>query len=612
MNMKRNIPIILASAIAFATLSSCASDSTSPLSGEGSFSLKVKVEQAETRAAMSQDELLSTAKVSIYKGDFSGKVREYVYSQIPASIMLPADDYRVDVVAGELVKATPAVASWERKSYKGSSDVTIAAGASSDVSVTAKVCNVVSNITFDQTVSDMFEEGFTCSVALSADGADGQLVYDAANKGKDGFFIVTGFEPSLFWTFSGNLKKDGSTITKSGEIKSVEEGKRYKLNLKYIEKDGRLSFEILVDESTNDIYNNIIFEATSTGIAQSSRFEVWAGHFTAHADVDESQYDKDKVFFEVREKGTEKWSGVKAARESEGSYSAEISGLAPSTTYEYRLALTDSGSGETEYLPASSDITTEDAPAMPNAGFETTSNDESSKYKSFYDPASSDPSLQKPWWGNGNAGSAIGNGVICYPDASEYKEGRQSACLHSQNVIIKFAAGNLFSGHFGTTIGMSGGTVFFGRPFTARPTALRLWMKYSGGVINYDSANVPDAGKKGNYDKASIRIALGTWDYRKYGGDADSPVLINTTDESTFVDFSTDGSTIAFGERIVPSDDSNPAKDWTQVTIPIDYRNKAAYPTHIIISCASSMYGDYFAGYAGSKLWVDGMELIYE
>ena len=610
MNMRNKLTIIIL-ALAAAALGACANYDETP-AAKGSFSLDVRMGESATKVAMSQDELLSSAKVSIYKGDFSGKVREYVYSQIPASIMLPADDYRVDVAAGELVKSDPAVASWDQKSYKGSSDVKITAGASTAVTITAKVCNVVSNITFDQTVADSFADGYTCSVGLDAENSSDRLVYSAADNGKDGFFIVSGFEPSLLWTFSGTLKKDGSAFTKSGEIKSVEKGKRYRLNLKYVEKDGRVDFELLVDESTKNIYDDIIFEATSTGIAQSSRYEVWAGHFTAHADVDESQYDKDKVFFEVREKGTEDWRRVDATRDAEGSFSAEIAGLAPSTTYEYRLVLTDVGSEEVEYLPAPSDITTEDAPAVPNGGFETTSNDESSKYKSFYDPASSDPSLQKPWWGNGNAGSAIGNGVICYPDASECKEGSQSACLHSQNVIIKFAAGNLFSGHFGSTIGMSGGTVFFGRPFTARPTALRLWMKYSGGIINYDSDNVPEPGKKGNYDKASIRIALGTWDYRKYGGDADSPVLINTTDESTFVDFSTDASTIAFGEMIVPSDESNPAKDWIQVTIPLDYRNKTAYPTHIIISCASSMYGDYFAGYAGSKLWVDGMELIYE
>ena len=610
--MKRNISIILTSAIALVILAACTADNTTPLSGEGSFSLKVKMSQVETKAAMSQDELLSSAKVNIYKGDFSGKVREYVYSQIPTSIMLPADDYRVDVVAGELVKAAPAVASWDQKSYKGSSDVKITAGTTTSVTVTAKVCNVVSNITFDKTVADLFQEGYKCSVGLIADNSADRLVYNAANKGTDGFFIVSGFEPSLFWTFEGKLKKNGADFTKSGEIKSVKEGKRYKLNLKYIEKDGQMTIDFVVDDSTNNIYDNIIFEGASTGISQSSKYEIWAGHFTAHADVDETQYDKTKVFFEVREKGTEAWRRENAVRESEGSYSAEISGLTPSTVYEYRLVLTSIESGKEEILAAPSDVTTDKAVSVPNGGFETTSNAEDNSYKSFYDPSSSDPALKTPWWGNGNAGSKLGGGVICFPDASVYKEGRQSACLHSQNVIIKFAAGNLFSGHFGKTVGTKGGTVFFGRPFTARPTALRLWLKYSGGVINYAESNVPEPGTKGRYDKASVRIALGTWDYKKYGGDVDSPVLINTTDESTFVDFSTDGSTIAFGELIVPSDSSNPAKDWIQVTIPLDYRNKTTYPTHIIISCASSMYGDYFAGYDGSKLWVDGMELLYE
>lgn len=612
--MKRKISIILTSAIALLTMAACTADKTAPLSGEGLFSLKVRMNQAETKAAMSQDELLSSAKVSIYKGDFSGKVREYVYSQIPASIMLPADDYRVDVAAGELVKATPALASWEQKSYKGSSDVKITAGTTTSVTVTAKVCNVVSNITFDKTVADLFQEGYKCSVGLSADNTSDRLIYNAANKGKDGFFIVSGFEPSLFWTFTGNLKKDGSAFTKSGEIKSVEEGKRYKLNLKYIVKDGQLTFDFVVDDSTNNIYDNIIFEGSSTGISQSSRYEIWAGHFTAHADVDESQYDKDKVFFEVRKKGTEDdWRRVNSTRDAEGSYSAEITGLTPSTAYEYRLVLTSIESGKEEILAAPSDVTTDTAVPVPNGGFETTSNDESDKYKSFYDPSSSDPTLQKQWWGNGNAGATLvgSSSVICYP-TSDHKEGTQSVCLQSRWVVVKFAAGNLFSGHFGDLIGTNGGTVYFGRPFTARPTALRFWMKYSGGIINRESSNVPPDGKKGNYDKASIRIALGTWDYKKYGGDTDSPVLINTTDESTFVDFSTDGSTIAFGELIASSDSSNPAKDWIQVTIPLDYRNKTTYPTHIIISCAASMYGDYFSGYDNSMLWLDGMELLYE
>ena len=133
--------------------------------------------------------------------------------------------------------------------------------------------------------------------------------------------------------------------------------------------------------------------------------------------------------------------------------------------------------------------------------------------------------------------------MICYPDTGDYKDGSQSMCLQSRYVIVKFAAGNLFSGHFGETIGTKGGTVFFGRPFTARPTALRLWVKYSGGAINRIESNAPSEVKKGDYDKASLKVALGTWDYKKYGGDPDSPILVNTTDETTFVDFNTDEAT---------------------------------------------------------------------
>lgn len=608
----RNKLTIITLALAVLAAGACSRYDETP-AGKGAFNLDVRMGGAATKAAMTQDELLSSAKVSVYKGDFSGKVREYVYSQMPQSIYLPADDYRVDVVAGEIAKENPAVASWDQKSYKGSSSVTVKEGTTNSVTVTAKVCNVISNVTFDQSVSEAFEDGFSCTVGLG--DASGSLVYKVADSGKDGFFIASGFEPSLGWSFSGTLKKNGLAFSKTGDIPAVEGGKRYRLNLKYSEKDGLLAFELLVDDSTNNIYDNIIFEGTSTGIAESSRYEIWAGHFTAHADVDEDQYDKDKVFFEVRGKGTDDWRRVTSVRDSEGTFSALVSGLTPATEYEYRLVLTSLESGEEEILPAQTNVITDKAVPVPNGGFERTSNAESSKYKSFYDPASGDETLKTQWWGNGNEGATlVGSGsVICYPDASSFKEGSQSVCLQSRWIAVKFAAGNLFSGHFGKLIGTTGGTVYFGRPFTARPTALRFWMKYSGGVINRESGNVPEGGKKGNYDKASIRIALGTWDFKKYGGDADSPVMFDTTDPSTFVDFSTDASTIAFGEKLVSSAEPlNVAKDWIQVTIPLEYSNVTTYPTHIIISCAASMYGDYFSGYDNSKLWLDGMELLYE
>jgi hypothetical protein len=113
---------------------------------------------------------------------------------------------------------------------------------------------------------------------------------------------------------------------------------------------------------------------------------------------------------------------------------------------------------------------------------------------------------------------------------------------------------------------------------------------------------------KDDYDMAEIKVAIGDWSYRIYGGTPESPVHINTTDASSFVDFNTDPSTIASGSLVL-SDGRNA---WNEYVIPLDYHTMDRMPTHIIISCAASRYGDYFTGCSRSKLWIDAMELIYE
>jgi hypothetical protein len=125
---------------------------------------------------------------------------------------------------------------------------------------------------------------------------------------------------------------------------------------------------------------------------------------------------------------------------------------------------------------------------------------------------------------------------------------------------------------------------------------------------------------KADYDRAQIKIALGTWDYKKYGGTPQSPVHINTTDASTFVDFATDPSTIADGNLIIHHDGylmngadkvSAQTGEWTEYVIPLNYHSMDTLPTHIIVSCASSQFGDYFTGCSSSKLWIDAVELVY-
>lgn len=605
--MKKIFAII---SIAAAALVSCQKQQIAP-EGEGCLSLSVSTDG--TKAAMTSDELLANADIRIYKDDFSGMVRHYRYSEMPQKIYLPAGGYRIDVLAGEAAKETPSYASWEQKSYKGSKSATITAGGSESITVVAAMNSIVSNISFDESVDTYFQAGYTCTVSLSTvEGAS--LSYTKAESGTDGYFIASGFEPSLDWTFRGTLAS-GEAFSKSGSIAAVDGGKRYRLALKYVEKNGLLDVDILVDDALNEVYDDIIFVPVSTGLASTGKYEIWGSRFTAYADVDENEYDQSKVYFEYRVAGSDaEWTRSEAAaRVSEGSYSAQITGLTGATEYEYRLVVTKAADGSEEIVDGTMTVTTEATPQVPNGSFETVSHDESGNYYSFYDPASSDPALQSKWWCSGNQGSTtVGSSYqITYPDASDKMDGAQSVCLESRYVIVKFAAGNLFCGHFGATIGTSGGTVYFGRPFTARPTAMRFWAKYSSGKINR-VGNGPAGVQSGDYDKASLRIALGTWDYKKYGGDANSPILVNTTDESTFVDYATDESTIAFGERILTADADNSTNVWQQITIPLDYKTTTAYPTHIMIAFAASMYGDYFTGCDSSKLWIDKVELLYE
>ena len=107
-------------------------------------------------------------------------------------------------------------------------------------------------------------------------------------------------------------------------------------------------------------------------------------------------------------------------------------------------------------------------------------------------------------------------------------------------------------------------------------------------------------------DRCQVFVALGDWDYRDYGGTPNSPVQINTTDKTTFFNPQSDN---VIGYGAYTSDKSTDG--WIKVEIPIEYTSKSRKPTHIIVSCASSMLGDYFTGSTDSKLWIDDVQLEY-
>ena len=115
-----------------------------------------------------------------------------------------------------------------------------------------------------------------------------------------------------------------------------------------------------------------------------------------------------------------------------------------------------------------------------------------------------------------------------------------------------------------------------------------------------------DPVKEGDPDRCQVFIAVGDWDYRKFGGTPECPVQINTLEPSTYFNPKSEG-VIGYGCYV-----SNKSTDgWIKVEIPIEYVSTSRKPTHIIVSCAASMLGDYFTGSDQSTLWVDGMELHY-
>ena len=327
--------------------------------------------------------------------------------------------------------------------------------------------------------------------------------------------------------------------------------------------------------------------------------------------------------FRYRLAGVGEWTTVADSDMTSdgGTFTAHIKGLLPETIYEVQAFSGDDSSSIYEFE-------TEPAVKLPNGSFEYASKVAGKDYYKFYDPSCGVEEGMYMFWGSGNGegsegvnGSANMGIVITYIDTEDKVDGKQSVRAQTSQLASMLAAGNLFTGQFAGLVGTSGGKVNFGRPWTTRPSALKLYCKYKTGKI--DIINGTPAGvtlTKEDYDRADVKVAIGNWNYKTYGGTPESPVHINTTDERTFVDYNTDKATIANGNVTIYHDGyvmngegkvTADTDTWVEYTIPLKYHDMDEKPTHIIISCAASMYGDYFTGCSSSKLWIDAVELVY-
>ena len=209
-------------------------------------------------------------------------------------------------------------------------------------------------------------------------------------------------------------------------------------------------------------------------------------------------------------------------------------------------------------------------------------------------------------WDSANEGTSdiLGQSLVpTTPEESIVIRGK-AARMESGELLSNFAAGNIYTGDFGSaTISPVGAKLKWGTRFTSRPLALRGWYRYEPQAINRTSSAYSHL--SGQIDFCQIQIFLTTW----------SQQFEISTGDNHFVDTSTNNPDIIAYGAIVSQDNTTDNEGnrngYVQFTIPLEYRNLNE-PTFIVISGAASRYGDYFTGGLGSTMYLDELELIYD
>ena len=298
------------------------------------------------------------------------------------------------------------------------------------------------------------------------------------------------------------------------------------------------------------------------------------------------------------------WTDVSVS-EKEGIYTGFVTGLTAVTEYEYRFVNKDEvviGAVQS-FTTAAVDAQT----ALYNGNFDLWSESGSTIYPGSAEEAGNTTSF----WNTSNPGTTQGLGAIggavnpttgVQSPVHTTGEGAYAAKLQTTNKLGVLAAASLYTGSFMGLSGMSA-NMEFGKPFTSRPVALRGYYMYTPQVINRVS-RVPEGVeivKDETMDQCAIFIAL-----------AKKSFTFNNNKEEEYIDYEGDDNIIAYGE--LPSGAATSGDGYTEFTIPLKYKESqfGEQPTHIIIVCSASKYGDYMTGGDNSLLYVDDFSLVYE
>lgn len=466
----------------------------------------------------------------------------------------------------------------DRAYYTGKTTVTIEKGMTATANLVCSLANVKVTVAFEQAFLDKLGNG---SIKVQVKSATASITpVDFAPKGTSvAYFPVSDLTVAYTVTTAA-----GKTNSKEQKISEVSAKDHYILNFKN-QATGTGNITVTIDPTMNQYtYDFTIDPNAKSGATLSANPWSQLAYLTA-TDITLDSGELSSLKFQYRPKNTDTWMDVATTvNTAASSASATLTGLTSTTAYEYRLT-------DGEISVATGEFTTAAEIALQNGSLDD------------WNGSSPNADTNAKFWDTSNEGASAGG--LTPTNATEdfvHTQGGKAAKLTSGEVLGIFAAASLYTGTFGkASILTQSATVNFGQPFTSRPIALKGFYKYIPAVINIVKKTPSGVTivKNKTLDQCAIYIALAKKTY-----------LIDNKDQSTFIDFKNDSNIIAYGE--LPSGAATEGDGYVEFNIPLKYKNLTDQPTHIIVVCSSSKYGDYMTGGAGSTLYVDDLSLIYD
>ena len=533
------------------------------------------------------------------KADYNSKQMRVVIKNSAGVTKFETNDHTADLVGKELslkqgeytIEAVSygwdGNAGVDRAYYTGKTTVTIEKGKTATANLVCSLANVKVTVAFEQAFLDKLGNG---TIKVQVKSASGTLV-DFAPKGTSvAYFPVS--DLTVAYTV---VSAAGKTNSKEQKISEVSAKDHYILNFKN-QATGTGNVTVTVDPTMNQYtYDFTIDPNAKSGATLSANPWSQLAYLTA-TDITLDSGELSSLKFQYRPKNTDTWMDVATTvNTAASSATATLTGLTSAMVYEYQLT-------DGEISIAKGEFTTETEIALYNGSFEIWNKSGDTWYPETAEKAGNTTSF----WNTSNPGTSQGMGAIggaVNPTTgvtTPIHGGTYAAELKSTEKLSVFAAASLYTGSFMGLSGMSA-NMECGKAFTTRPTGLHGYYKYTPAVIN--KVDRTPAGvtivQGETMDQCAIFIAL-----------AKKTFTFNNKNEDQYIQYATDPNIIAYGE--LPSGAATEGDGYVEFNIPLKYKNLTDQPTHIIVVCSSSKYGDYMTGGVGSTLYVDDLSLIYD